>query len=227
MTQTTQPIETSGAQAVDLYREVHKGLRLALFELATAAGRLDVGDAGHLQAFRNQFADVDMMLGTHHAHEDGEHLASLIEHHAGSAARRVEEAHERIDSALAALRDLVGSLGNGVGADEVYDALTDFVAQYLAHMREEESVVMPALQATVPIEDLMAVTMAIRTSVPPADMCVFLRYMLPAMNPDERTGTLGGMKAGAPAEIFDLFWDVAQSSLPQDAVAQLAERIGV
>jgi hypothetical protein len=37
--------------------------------------------------------------------------------------------------------------------------------------------------------ELEPIVMLIRMSVPPPDMCVFLRYMLPAMNPDERTST--------------------------------------
>jgi hypothetical protein len=56
-------------------------------------------------------------------------------------------------------------------------------------------------------------------------MCVFLRYMLPAMNPDERAAMLGGMKAGAPPEIFELFWSVAEDCLPAEALATVANRI--
>ncbi len=222
---TTIPDKQTG-DAVDLYREVHKGLRLALFELVGAAGALDDSSPRDAEAFARLFADIDMMLVTHHGHEDGEHLAALIERHAPEAATRVVEAHDRINARLAEIRSLVAesTAGSRVGA-EIYDSVVRFVADYLDHMNDEETVVMPALQGAVPVDELMAITMAIRTSVPPPDMCVFLRYMLPAMNPDERTATLGGMKAGAPPEIFALFWGVAEASLSKADLATVASRI--
>ena len=216
------------ADSVDLYREVHKGLRLALFELAQAAGALDNSIQNSVDSFADLFTDVDMMLVTHHGHEDGERLTGLIRRNAPEAAARVQSAHDQIDATLGELRTLVSELRSGAPvAARIYDGVVRFVADYLDHMADEERVVMPALQASVPVDELMAITMEIRTSVPPPDMCVFLRYMLPAMNTDERVGTLGGMKAGAPAEIFELFWDVAEQSLPANALSAVADRVGV
>ena len=68
---------------------MHKGLRLALFELAEAAGSLDPSDQTDVKAFTTLFGDVEMMLETHHGHEDGEHLAGLIESHAHEAGASV------------------------------------------------------------------------------------------------------------------------------------------
>ena len=123
---------------------------------------------------------------------------------------------------------MVEGLTDGVDdAAPVYDAVVAFAADYLGHMQVEETEVMPALQRAVPVDELMAVTMQIRTSVPPPQMCVFLRYMLPAMTPDERTATLGGMKAGAPPEVFELFWGVAEAHLSQNDLATVAHRLAV
>ncbi len=43
-------------------------------------------------------------------------------------------------------------------------------------------------------------------------MCVFIRYMVPAMNPAERLDMLGGMHAGAPPEIFEMFRAAAEAA---------------
>lgn len=222
----SQKQETVPAVQVDLYREIHKGLRLALFDLISVAGALDTADVGSVEAFTGLFGDVDMMLQTHHTHEDGAALGALIRDHATSVVNVIEEAHETSENRLLELRSMVASLAGGVdNAREIYDAVVTFTADYLGHMDVEEKQVMPLLHASVPGEELMAITMAIRTSVPPPDMCVFLRYMLPAMNLDERTATLGGMKAGAPPEIFNLFWGVAERSLPPSALEAVADRL--
>ncbi len=213
-------------QVVDLYREVHKGLRSALFQLTVAAGALDAEDSDAVDAFRRRFADVDMMLTTHHGHEDGARLLGLIAEHAPDSVDVVEAAHEQSEAALAILRPMVAAL-DASSAGDVYDAAAQFTAAYLAHMDVEEHRVMPALQQNVDGDTLFAIMMEIRGSVPPPEMCVFLSYMLPAMDIDERTSTLGGMKAGAPPEVFDMFWDTAQSCLVSADFARVAGRIGM
>jgi hypothetical protein len=84
---------------------------------------------------------------------------------------------------------------------------------------------MPSLVAGADPDELGQIVMQIRMSVPPPDMCTFLRYMLPAMNPDERTSTLGGMKMGAPPEIFAMFWAVAEQALDERDLAVVETRI--
>jgi len=214
---------------VDLYREVHKGLRLALSDLARDAGNLDPDDPSAVAAFANLFANVNMMLETHHRHEEIGNLGALLsEHLSPELTASIESAHVQADSGLARISAAVADLQAGLGdVNGLYDMIVAFVADYLTHMNVEERQVMPALRANAGVDDLMAITMQIRTSVPPPDMCVFLSYMLPAMNPDERTGTLGGMKMGAPPEIFDMFWAQAERSLSEADLAVVADRVGV
>jgi iron-sulfur cluster repair protein YtfE (RIC family) len=222
----TETITHAPEQPIDLYREVHKGLRLALFDLVRTAGSLDVSDPSSIVEFQRLFDDIEMMLIIHHGHESSGQLGGLIADHAAAHGQTIDDGHEESTRRLAELHELVDALPAGPGdAVEIYDLVAAFTADYLQHMILEESLVMPALRAGVAPDDLMALVMEIRTSVPPPDMCVFLRYMLPAMNPDERTSTLLGMKLGAPPEIFDMFWNVAEKSLPSAAVAEIAERL--
>lgn len=223
---TTTAADPSTAQ-IDLYREIHKGLRLALFELVQRAGALDPTDASDVESFQSLFADLDMMLVTHHGHEDGAELAALISLHAADVESSVSSGHDRAEQQMDELRSVVAGLGRTGSADVLYDLVVVFVADYLDHMQVEEKQIMPRLQAGATGEELMSLQMAIRTSVPPPDMCVFLRSMLPAMNPDERTSTLGGMQAGAPPEIFQLFWGVAEAHLAPSELAVIADRLSV
>ena len=85
---------------------------------------------------------------------------------------------------------------------------------------------MPALQEHASYDNLFDIQMNIRGSVPPPDMCVFLGHMLPAMNPDERVAMLGGMKMGAPPEIFEMFWGAAARCLNPSELAAIADRLG-
>jgi hypothetical protein len=167
-----------------------------------------------------------MMLTTHHSHEEIGRLGELIvEHVDAGTARSIQDAHDWSDAALADLRSRVARLQSGRDAAALYDAVVEFVAGYLTHMNDEEQVVMPALSAAADIEELGQISMQIRMSVPPPEMCTFLRYMLPAMNPDERATTLGGMKTGAPPEIFAMFWGTAERALTERDLAAVEARI--
>ena len=54
-----------------------------------------------------------------------------------------------------------------------------------------------------------------------------MRMMLPAMNPEERTGLLTGMKAGAPPEAYAAVIEhAARPTLPRAEFADL-ERLGL
>lgn len=227
MTQTeTNPQAPSAPVSLDLYREVHKGVRRALFGLCEAAGALDPADSSARAAFVAQFAEIDKLLTLHHGHEDGEHFGNLIAQVAPQFSAELESSHDKTVADLGELRQAVISLGSDGDADELYDRIVAFVVDYLGHMVVEEHQVMPALSAGATFDELLNVQIALRTSMPPTDMVLFMRSMLPAMNPDERTSMLGGMKAGAPPEIFDIFWATATDVLSPAQLAVVANRIG-
>ena len=54
-----------------------------------------------------------------------------------------------------------------------------------------------------------------------------LAVMLPAMNVDDASEMLGGMQAGAPAEVFAGVWTLALSVLDRPKAAAIATRLGL
>jgi hypothetical protein len=86
---------------------------------------------------------------------------------------------------------------------------------------------MTALRDAMSIGELFEVDMALRSEVAPPTMCAFISVMVPAMNLDERTNMLGGMQAGAPAEIFELFRSSAEAALFPSDYEAVAARLGL
>src|SRR4029079_16330203 len=105
--------------------------------------------------------------------------------------------------------------------------LASFTGVYLAHQDIEEREDMPALHELLGADAMLGVHQQISGSIPPAEMARSLALMLPAMNVDDRTELLGGMRAGAPAEVFDDVWALACGVLhPRDTDAA-ARRLGL
>ncbi len=211
----------------DLYREIHKAMRYALFGVTTLAGQTDANDAHALRRLLDEWRQVAFVLDGHHQHED-RFCDPLIRRHAPALLPEIEAAHRRSDAAIAHLHRLAERLAHadaeqaGTLLRSFYLDLADFASIYLTHLRDEEDRAMPALNAAMSNDELAAVTTAIRSSVAPGDMCVFIRYMVPSMNFAERLEMLGGMHAGAPPQVFEMFRSAARASLSTrdyDAVA--------
>ena len=109
--------------------------------------------------------------------------------------------------------------------DCLREGLADFTALYISHLRFEEDLVMPVLNESLTDEQLAQVTSDIRMSVPPPEMCIFIRYMAPSMNPAERADMLRGMRL-APPEIFEMFRDAAERCLSASDYQRLAVDAG-
>jgi hypothetical protein len=225
--ETTEP----SAASWDLYREIHKGLRLALFTTTAKAGSTDPAEEADITALRSEWRDTVFVLRGHHHHED-DFIDALIDRHASDLRTKVNEDHGAVERMLDELDAEAGELSDTADGERgahllrFYLNLARFTAVYLDHMAYEEEVVMPALNAVLSDAELADITATIRGSVPPADMCIFMRYMVPGMNLDERADMLSGMHANAPADIFELFRSAAEAALTPAEYQTLSERAG-
>src|SRR4051794_36661852 len=136
----------------DLFREVHKGLRHALFDLTAAAGAVDAADAAARCDLATSVRTTVELFHSHHGHED-DFVKPLLDTVAPALSAIVDAGHEEIDGRLDSLMRTAASLERSTGADAVvvalalYHELATFTARYLDHMAFEENEVMAALRA--------------------------------------------------------------------------------
>lgn len=204
MNDTAYPINSV---PFDLYRDVHKAIRIALFDATAAAGRLDPNDRPARIAHAANVRDLVRLLVMHAEHEDreiDEAIQQVLPEQAGS----IRAEHVALEAQMARLIELADlafddSRDDARGAvHALYLELAAFTSRYLAHQDVEERVVMPALWDAFGIEPILAIHGRILQSISPDDMGWSLTMMLPAMNIDDRTEMLGGMRADAPPEAF-------------------------
>jgi hypothetical protein len=229
---TTQPISTPIVPAAlrpvafDLYRDIHKAIRVELFETTREAGRVDASCDLDRAALVRHVGDLVAMLLSHAEHEDAA-IQPVLEAELPELAGRIASEHEELELRIADLRAFAESSADRSSAHALYVDLAAFTGAYLLHQDYEERIVMPALEDAVGVPAVIEIHRAIIGSIPPEEMALSLSLMLPAMNVDDRTELLGGMRAEAPAPVFDGVWNLATSVLDRADLAAIARRLGV
>jgi hypothetical protein len=160
---------------VDIFTNVHKGIRRALFEACLALGR--AGDSRDESAAGRRLLGEALRFVRHHGENEDELLLPLLRGRAPEIAARMEEAHRGIDGALTTLEERVAE----ARAHELHLQAGGFVALYLDHMREEEQALEPRIRAAVGADELAGFARESVERTAPADQRMMLGWMLPAM----------------------------------------------
>ncbi len=232
MTFTQHPIDIPALAVVDLYLEVHKGIRAELFDVTLEAGRVDGDDLIGVGRLVEHVASVGGLLESHAEHEDV-HVDPVLAEIDPDLSASITHDHHVLEARWSFVDELAQQVERTDVADRrpalqhLYLELSAFTSAYLTHQLVEERVVMPAIEAAIGVEGVLAVNGAIVGSIPPEQMMRYLALMLPAMSSDDRAGLLGGMREGAPPEVFEAVWGLTRTVLDPWALAGTARRLGI
>lgn len=203
---------------LDLYKDIHKGIRAELFGLTLQAGSLDPEDRTARQTMADRVREVAAVLESHAHHEDAV-IDPALRVHLPELAERVSLDHEVLEARFARVVDLAGLAAVAPAADRrrlshlLHLDLASFTGAYLEHQDLEERVLMPALEEAVGVPAVVGMHEAIVGSIPPDEMARSLAFMLPAMNADDQAELIGGMRMGAPPEVVEGVLALAQGVL--------------
>jgi hypothetical protein len=209
-----------------MYRDIHKASARAL--RGHRAGNVD-REIGARSSGRRTLAHAGAALISHAEHEEEfvQPVLKQMRRSSRTSSSRTTSAREADGVHRAAERLAVDAISTERRrlTHRLYLALASFTAEYLQHQAFEELEIAPALAGFVSAEELVAIDRAIVASIPPDQMAIGLSLMLPAMNIDDRTELLGGMKHGAPPPVLAGVQALAQSVLAPSDYAALAVRV--
>lgn len=175
---------------IDLFHNVHKGIRHALFDAAFALGR---GDADARERLRNA-----LHFTSHHGHNEDVLLVPLLAARLPSLATRMSHGHEAIDGLLQRLRrDIEGDTALPV----LYARTCAFASGYLEHMAEEEELMEPAIRAVYRDDELAFIGRESIARTSPADAQMMLSLMLPSLTQEAAAGYLAKLPPALATEL--------------------------
>jgi hypothetical protein len=222
----------STAARYDIYQPIHKGLRLFMADTLSRLGRVDVTDAEDLATALSQVEALLDFCAKHVRHEN-EFIHTAIRARLPAAASRTTEDHAEHLQSIDALHQETRAVyaaddaQRHVLALRLYRHLALFVAENLQHMHIEETANNAALWAHYTDEELVALHDRLVATLSPADTMQTMRWMLPALTPQQRAAVLGGVKVEAPAEVLDAVVNVVRPHLPIRDWSKLARDVGL
>jgi hypothetical protein len=176
--------------AIDLFHNVHKGIRRALFDAAFALGR---GDDDARERLRNA-----LHFTAHHGENEDVLLVPLLAARLPSVAARMSRGHEAIDGMLHRLRrDMEGD----TSLAELYARTCTFTSRYLEHIAEEEELIDPAIRAAYRDEELAFIGRESMARTSPDDARMMLALMLPSLTKEDTGGYLAKLPPALATEL--------------------------
>lgn len=217
---------------VDLYAGIHKALRAAMADTLLAVGRMDCDDAMELARTTGRVMELLDFCASHLKHEN-DFVHAAIEARAPGASAAVAHDHDEHVAHIGQLCGAAAALLNLAPADRaraahrLYSELALFIAANFQHMHVEETAHNAVLWARYTDAELIDIHNALVASIPPQEMMFTARWLVPFMNPAERTALLADMQAHAPAPAFDAILDTVRPHLDTHEWAKLARSLGL
>lgn len=228
-----QAVSAAQPVRVDLYASIHKAMRAMMADALLALGRLDMEDEGEIRAVSDRVASL-LDFCTNHVRHENEFVHAAMEARAAGASTVAAHEHDEHLQQIADLQatlSALGQMGRGTQADaaalNLYRELALFVANNFQHMHVEETAHNAVLWARYTDAELLALHDRLLASIPPAEMMHTLRWLVPYMNPAERSALLTDMRMHAPPPAFEAALAVVKPHLAASEWTKLTRSLGL
>lgn len=217
--------------SVDLFTGIHKAVRGMLFDLSTKVQNLDVENPHERTALIDDIHNVFSFLEEHGNHEDALifPLAAAEEPALAAELDAQHKAHivlaQRIEAEMTELMHAATTESRCEALAVLRRSIHEFVAGQLLHMNHEERAMLPATRRIGSDEQLTSVRGQIVGSIPPDRYLVWMRWMLPALTPQELADMIRGL-ASAPPQVLHMIEGVAVDVLPASRWEYVRELAG-
>lgn len=214
------------------YAQIHKALRAMMGQALIAAGSTDWQDGEDCAQTLGALRMLLEVCAGHLGHENQFIHPAMEARQPGSAGQAQQEHEEHLRAieklrGQAALVELLSGEARVAAGEALYRQLAVFVAENYEHMHYEETHNNSVLWAAYSDQELMGIHQALVASLTPEEQALTLRWMLPHMSAQERADMLQGMRAHAPAAVFEANLALArQLLLPRD-MAKLERALGL
>ena len=204
---------------VDLYTFVHKAQRFHLFRLSEAIGSADLSQTEEADEIAGRVIELMEHLKDH-AQNEKIYIHPLYQN-VGSVGDHFDEEHESLETEI----QKIEKIAQERRWNDLYKTYSRFLGVYLLHLDEEETAQHEILWKHYEDKDLGETFMRFKAERSPHLAKKDFEFMLPALSIPELTQMFRGMKASAPAQVFQDACNTATKLLPKTKWEKIATAI--
>jgi len=201
------------------YRE-HKYVSSALNDLERLAAKTDFSNSLDSKKLQEEFEALKAMLEGH-AQWENEQIHELLRRKHSKIQEEAEKDHLIQDEQLAHLQKLLHQIEGAALEEQIqkgyqfYLTYRKFVSDNLAHLHEEETIILPELQRLYTDEELRKVDFGTYHKMTPEEMVEMMEVLFPHMNRSDRAAFFKDMNDSEPKK-FKIAWEKIKSKIPSE-----------
>ncbi|MCS5711971.1 hypothetical protein [Candidatus Berkiella aquae] len=202
------------------FYRVHKYVCFELADFEHTIARTDFLDPKACLALQEKLTNLIHMLKHHGEYEDA-HIHDLLRQKNSNSQLTLEKEHQEHEQAFHDLSHQLEKIMTVQGhsekiqlGNEFYLAYRSFYSEMLKHLYDEETVLLPELQALYSDEELAKLQAQTYQKMTPEQMLGMLNVLFPHANPEDMHFFTNEIKQAAP-EKFQIVWEQLSDNYKQ------------
>lgn len=216
-------------QRFNMFSQIHKSLRVLLYDTAALVGRTDFDDPSQLDAV-NERIKLVMDSFDKHAHHEDEQVLPLLSQYEPSVVDAFEQEHvtdlalsQKLAGFLVALDLAILPEAKRQLGISLSTAFIEFMVFNLQHMAKEEKVLNNLLWRYYNDEQLLDVNKKIVASIPAEELSASYSWMMKALSNSEIITWLRNVERNAPPHVFRPLFASAEKELTEKRFREIQE----
>lgn len=213
------------------FNQIHKGLRVLLYETATHLQQADLSDPVSGADAVEQVNEVVYLFDSH-AHGEDQFFNEPLEKIDPKVSQLFVKEHEEDHRLSLVLTDLISqwraeNTADGranTGRNLLY-AFNEFIAFNLYHMNKEEIELNGVLWKHYSDTQIKQVEQTLVQQIPPQKMAIYAKWMIRGINDEELFHWLNEVRMFAPMEVYNMLMGIGKEQLAETRFDTLQERL--
>ena len=211
----------------NVFNLIHKALRGMMYDAAASIQQTNFAKDEAVETL-NKLHLLLELFDEHADHEDA-HILVNVQRHDAKLVEAFEQDHvvdhhltEALSAHIESWRNAAEPEGRLAAGLRIFYAFNDFIAFNLYHMNREENELLAVLWKNFTDAEILGMEHQIVQAIKPETMQIESTWMMRMANVPELAGWLGGVRAGAPEEVFGGLMHLAQMELSEERFETLA-----
>jgi hemerythrin-like domain-containing protein len=215
---------------VNIFNQIHKGLRALLYETALLLQQTDFSNNEEMHVAIDRITEVANLFDDHAHHEDN-FVLPAIQQYEPSIVDAFEQEHETDARLTRAIKDSLQALQMASRfvrpemAHELNKTFIQFMIFNLEHMAKEENILNKILWRYYSDEEILVIQHNIVASLSPWSAKTGSMWMMRGLNNPEIVRWLRAVEDSAAEPVFQNLFATAEKELPEQRFRQVLESL--